>query len=116
EQQDPIREWTRVCNNITILVAWSFASSHQTTGPHTALANTRMCMQRRGSPISQPRNSALLRMAFTSIPCLNRTDFETLRASFVSFSIIARADTVQLARLPGFGPSVRAAGEAPEPP
>ncbi|KAH9012997.1 hypothetical protein EDB85DRAFT_2158554 [Lactarius pseudohatsudake] len=54
-------------------------------------------------------------MAFTTIPCLNRTDFETLRASFVSFGMIARADAVQLARLPGLGPPTRAAGDALEP-
>ncbi|KAH9015546.1 hypothetical protein EDB84DRAFT_1277242, partial [Lactarius hengduanensis] len=58
----------------------------------------------------------LLRMAFTTIPCLNRTDFETLRASFVSFGMITRADTVQLAQLPGFGPPVRAAGDPLKPP
>ncbi|KAH9023305.1 hypothetical protein EDB85DRAFT_2151267 [Lactarius pseudohatsudake] len=59
---------------------------------------------------------ALLRTAFTTIPCLNRTDFETLRASFVSFPMIGRADVVQLARLPRFGPSVQAAGDGLEPP
>ncbi|KAH8991775.1 hypothetical protein EDB86DRAFT_3079631 [Lactarius hatsudake] len=42
---------------------------------------------------------ALLRTAFTTLPCLNRTDFETLRASFVSFARIPRADAVQLTLL-----------------
>ncbi|KAH9167007.1 hypothetical protein EDB89DRAFT_2072667 [Lactarius sanguifluus] len=55
-------------------------------------------------------------MAFTILLCLNRTDFEMLRASFVRFAMIARADAVQLAWLPGFGPSARAAGDALEPP
>jgi DNA excision repair protein ERCC-1 len=72
--------------------------------------------------------SALLRTALTSIPRVNKTDVETLRASFgvrplfplsslpslysyttlerhtQSFAKIAQADAAQLARLPGFGP------------
>jgi DNA excision repair protein ERCC-1 len=78
--------------------------------------------------------SALLRTALTSIPRVNKTDVETLRASFgvrllpplssllspkvynihihtktgtdykQSFAKMAQADTAQLARLPGFGP------------
>jgi len=68
---------------------------------------------------------ALLRTALTSIPRVNKTDVETLRASFgvrqncppspytlssdrtcqpQSFAKIAQADSAQLARLPGFGP------------
>ncbi|KAH9015831.1 hypothetical protein EDB85DRAFT_2156375 [Lactarius pseudohatsudake] len=37
-------------------------------------------------------------------------------ASFVSFPMIARADVVQLAWLPRFGPSAQAAGDGLEPP
>ncbi|KAH9987048.1 hypothetical protein BJV77DRAFT_1070710 [Russula vinacea] len=48
--------------------------------------------------------SALLRTALTSIPRVNKTDVETLRASFGSFARIAQADAAELARLPGFGP------------
>jgi len=48
--------------------------------------------------------SALLRTALTSIPRVNKTDVETLRASFGNFAKIAQADAAQLARLPGFGP------------
>ncbi len=70
---------------------------------------------------------ALLRTALTSIPRVNKTDVETLSASFgvhpncppspssfssdrtwmfrpQSFAKIAQADAVQLVRLPGFGP------------
>ncbi|KAH8986669.1 hypothetical protein EDB86DRAFT_2239694 [Lactarius hatsudake] len=46
EYQDPIWEWTKVCNSITIIVAWSLASSHQTTEPHAftiPLTNTHVC-------------------------------------------------------------------------
>ncbi|KAH9027814.1 hypothetical protein EDB85DRAFT_2291427 [Lactarius pseudohatsudake] len=100
--------------------SWSLASSHQMTEPHaytTPLTNTHSEF-RQPTPIREhlfKSLGVLLRMAFTTIPCLNRTDFETLRASFVSFGMIARADAVQLARLPGLGPPTRAAGDALEP-
>ncbi|KAH9021958.1 hypothetical protein EDB85DRAFT_2293327 [Lactarius pseudohatsudake] len=121
EYQDPIRESTNGCNSITIVVAWSLASSHQTTEPHactTPLTNTHseFCQL---TPIREhlfKNPGALLPTAFTTLPCLNRTDFETLRASFVSFPMIARVDAVQLTRLPGFDPSAWAAGDALEPP
>jgi DNA excision repair protein ERCC-1 len=72
--------------------------------------------------------SALLRTALTTIPHVNKTDVETLRASFgvrtlsyplvyihipywngththtQNFAKIAQADAAQFARLPGFGP------------
>ncbi|KAH9033832.1 hypothetical protein EDB85DRAFT_1864219, partial [Lactarius pseudohatsudake] len=43
------------------------------------------------------------RTAFTNIPDLNRTELETLRTSFPGFSKIARANSVLLPHLPGFG-------------
>ncbi|KAH9023358.1 hypothetical protein EDB84DRAFT_1564740 [Lactarius hengduanensis] len=106
EYQDPIREWTKVCNSITIVVVWSLASSHQTTEPHaytTPLTNTHSEF-RQPTPISEH--------LFKSPGWASRRSVQ----SFVSFGMIARADVVQLARLPGFGPPTRAAGDALEPP
>jgi hypothetical protein len=84
--------------------------------------------------LTTPSPSALLCTALTSIPRVNKTDVETLRASFgvrplsplssssplvyihltityrigtahtQSFAKMAQADAAQLARLPGFGP------------
>jgi len=63
EHQDPIRELTKVCllNNVTVIVAWSYAASHQTTESHTytiPLAHIRArAAQTRQSNISQHTNS-----------------------------------------------------------
>jgi len=48
--------------------------------------------------------SAIMRAALTGISRVNKTDVETLRTSFGSFSGIACASAEQLAQLPGFGP------------
>ncbi|KAH9031170.1 hypothetical protein EDB84DRAFT_175309 [Lactarius hengduanensis] len=130
EYQDPIWEWTKVCNSITIVVAWSLASSYQTTEPHPytpPLTNTHVrnkadeaarshSLETVRVPPAHADQRALVQEprcapthgVNTTIPCLNRMGFETLRASFVNFGMIARADAVQLARLPGLCPPTRA--------
>ncbi|KAH9011397.1 hypothetical protein EDB85DRAFT_1901069 [Lactarius pseudohatsudake] len=50
-----------------------------------------LCFHTRGF-IMFKSPGALLRTAFTTIPCLNRTDFETLRASFVVVSTTELSD------------------------
>ncbi|KAF8259041.1 restriction endonuclease type II-like protein [Lactarius quietus] len=103
EHQDPIRELTKVCllNNITVIVAWSPDEAGQYL---TAFKQS----EHRPPTLIRERvdktPEALFRTALTSIPRVNKTDVETLRASFGSFAKISQANAEQLARLPGFGP------------
>ncbi|KAI9446969.1 DNA repair protein rad10 [Lactarius psammicola] len=103
EHQDPIRELTKVCllNNITVIVVWSAdeAGQYLTTYKQSEHRAPTLIRER-----VDKTPDALLRTALTSIPRVNKTDVETLRASFGSFAKIAQADAAQLARLPGFGP------------
>ncbi|KAI9456018.1 restriction endonuclease type II-like protein [Lactarius psammicola] len=103
EHQDPIRELTKVCllNNITVIVTWSAdeAGQYLTTYKQSEHRAPTLIRER-----VDKTPDALLRTALTSIPRVNKTDVETLRASFGSFAKIAQADAAQLARLPGFGP------------
>ncbi|KAH9981804.1 restriction endonuclease type II-like protein [Russula compacta] len=103
EHQEPIRELTKICllNNITVIVAWSADEAGQ------YLAAYKQSEHRAPTLIRERIDktpAALLRTALTSIPRVNKTDVETLRASFGSFAKIVHADAAQLARLPGFGP------------
>lgn len=103
EHQDPIRELTKVClfNNITVIVAWSADEAGQYLTAYKQSEHRPPTLIRERVDKAP---DALLRTALTSIPRVNKTDVETLRASFGSFAKIAQADAEQLARLPGFGP------------
>ncbi|KAH9054688.1 restriction endonuclease type II-like protein [Lactarius vividus] len=121
EHQDPIRELTKVCllNNITVIVTWSADEAGQYLTAYKQSEHRPPTMIRERVDKTP---DALLRTALTSIPRVNKTDVETLRASFGvrptythtlsppsfpltrSFAKIAQADAEQLARLPGFGP------------
>ncbi|KAI0268548.1 restriction endonuclease type II-like protein [Russula aff. rugulosa BPL654] len=103
EHQEPIRELTRVClvNNITVIVVWSADEAGQYLTAYKQSEHRQPTLIRERVDKTP---SALLRTALTSIPRVNKTDVETLRASFGSFAKIAQADAAQLARLPGFGP------------
>ncbi|KAH9020078.1 restriction endonuclease type II-like protein [Lactarius pseudohatsudake] len=84
EHQDPIRELTKICllNNITVIVTWSADEAGQYLTAYKQ---------------SEHRPPTLIReRALTSIPRVNKTDVETLRASFGTRN--------SWRGLPGFGP------------
>lgn len=103
EHQDHIRELTKMCmiNNITIIVTWSADEAGQ-------YLSTFKQFERKPPDLIRERverePSAIMRAALTGISRVNKTDVETLRASFGSFANISRATSDQLSRLPGFGP------------
>ncbi|PCH43674.1 DNA repair protein rad10 [Wolfiporia cocos MD-104 SS10] len=102
EHQDPIKELTKVCliNNITIMVAWNAeeAGYYLSTYKQFEHKPPDMIKER----VDKDYHS-MLRTALTSISKVNKTDVETLRTSFGSFTDIARATSDQLQNLPGFG-------------
>jgi len=103
EHQDPIRELTKICllNNITVIVTWSADEAGQYLSAYKQSEHRPPTLIRERVDKTP---DALLRTALTSIPRVNKTDVETLRATFGSFARIAQADATQIARLPGFGP------------
>ncbi|KAF9012392.1 restriction endonuclease type II-like protein [Cyathus striatus] len=102
EHKDPIRELTKSCliNNITVIVAFSFeeVGHYLSTFKQFEHKPPDMIKER----VEKDHNS-ILRAALTTISRVNKTDVETLRTSFGSFSGIASATSDQLQNLPGFG-------------
>ncbi|KAI9063687.1 DNA repair protein rad10 [Trametes sanguinea] len=102
EHQDPIRELTKICliNEITIMVAWNAeeAGYYLSTYKQFEHKPPDLIKER----VDKDYHS-LLRTALTSISKVNKTDVETLRTSFGSFAVIAKASSEQLQNLPGFG-------------
>ncbi|KZT11045.1 DNA repair protein rad10, partial [Laetiporus sulphureus 93-53] len=102
EHQDPIRELTKVCliNNITIMVAWSAeeAGYYLSTYKQFEHKPPDLIKER----VDKDYHS-VLRNTLTTISRVNKTDVETLRATFGSFAGIAGATSEQLQNLPGFG-------------
>jgi len=103
EHQDPIRELTKICllNNITVIVTWTPDEAGQYLSAYKQSEHRPPTLIRERVDKTP---DALLRTALTSIPRVNKTDVETLHATFGSFARIAQADATQIARLPGFGP------------
>ncbi|KAK0226020.1 DNA repair protein rad10 [Armillaria fumosa] len=102
EHKEPIRELTKTCliNNITIIVAFSFeeAGHYLSTFKQFEHKSPDLIKER-----ADKDYISMLRTSLTSISKVNKTDVETLRASFGSFAHIAKAETTQLQNLPGFG-------------
>ncbi|KAF8893821.1 restriction endonuclease type II-like protein, partial [Infundibulicybe gibba] len=102
DHRDVIRELTKTCviNNVTIIVAFSFeeAGHYLTTFKQFEHKPPDMIKERVDKDYS-----SILRSSLTSINKVNKTDVETLRTSFGSFSGVAKATTEQLQNLPGFG-------------
>ncbi|OBZ68139.1 DNA excision repair protein ERCC-1 [Grifola frondosa] len=102
EHQEPIRELTKICliNNITVMVAWNVEEAG-------FYLSTFKQFEHKPPDLIKERVDrdyySILRTALTSISKVNKTDVETLRTSFGSFSDIARASSEQLQNLPGFG-------------
>ncbi|KAF7376223.1 DNA excision repair protein ERCC-1 [Mycena sanguinolenta] len=102
EHRDPIRELTKICliNNITVLVAFSVEEAGH-------YLSTFKQFEHRSPDLIKERvdkdYDSILRSTLTSISKVNKTDVETLRTSFGSFSNISRATSDQLQNLPGFG-------------
>ncbi|KAG7440008.1 DNA repair protein rad10 [Guyanagaster necrorhizus] len=102
EHKEPIRELTKTCliNNITIVVAFSFEEAGH-------YLSTFKQFEHKPPDLIKERADrdyvSMLRTSLTSISKVNKTDVETLRASFGSFANIAKAETTQLQNLPGFG-------------
>ncbi|KAJ6499213.1 restriction endonuclease type II-like protein [Mycena sanguinolenta] len=102
EHRDPIRELTKICliNNITVLVAFSVEEAGH-------YLSTFKQFEHRPPDLIKERvdkdYDSILRSTLTSISKVNKTDVETLRTSFGSFSNISRATSDQLQNLPGFG-------------
>ncbi|KAJ7251518.1 restriction endonuclease type II-like protein [Mycena haematopus] len=102
EHRDPIRELTKTCliNNITVLVAFSVEEAGH-------YLSTFKLFEHRPPDLIKERvdkdYDSILRSTLTSISKVNKTDVETLRTSFGSFSNISRATSDQLQNLPGFG-------------
>lgn len=103
EHKEPIRELTKTClvNNITIVVAFSSdeAGYYLSTFKQFEHKPPTMIQER-----VEKDHSSILRTALTSINKINKTDVETLRLTFGSFTNIAQASSEQLQTLPGFGP------------
>ncbi|KAK0485895.1 restriction endonuclease type II-like protein [Armillaria novae-zelandiae] len=110
EHKEPIRELTKarptfrqqtcLINNITIIVAFSFeeAGHYLSTFKQFEHKSPDLIRER-----ADKDYISMLRTSLTSISKVNKTDVETLRASFGSFAHIAKAETTQLQNLPGFG-------------
>ncbi|PBK74446.1 DNA repair protein rad10 [Armillaria solidipes] len=102
EHKEPIRELTKTCliNNVTIIVAFSFeeAGHYLSTFKQFEHKSPDLIKER-----ADKDYISMLRTSLTSISKVNKTDVETLRASFGSFAHIAKAETTQLQNLPGFG-------------
>ncbi|KAK0212745.1 restriction endonuclease type II-like protein [Desarmillaria ectypa] len=102
EHKDPIRELTKTCliNKVTIIVAFSFeeAGHYLSTFKQFEHKSPDLIKER-----ADKDYISMLRTSLTSISKVNKTDVETLRSSFGSFSNIAKAETTQLQILPGFG-------------
>ncbi|KAH8828002.1 restriction endonuclease type II-like protein [Flagelloscypha sp. PMI_526] len=102
EHRDPIRELTKICliNEITIIVAFSLKEAGHYLATFKQFEHKAPDLIKERVDKDYP---SMLRNALTSINKVNKTDVETLRASFGSFSGIARASPEQLQSLPGFG-------------
>ncbi|KAF8630619.1 hypothetical protein AX15_002773 [Amanita polypyramis BW_CC] len=103
DHREPIRELTKtsLINNITVIVSFSTEEA----GHYLSIYKQ---FEHKPPNIIKERiekgYDSLLRTSLTSISKINKTDVETLRTSFGSFSNIVRATRQQLQNLPGFGP------------